>query len=615
MANPFKKEETFSDQLRRIVMSHASKGQHTIGQEPEDILTFLKNAGMQPTPVQAFVLKLIYKLPLEDSTKVIEVWDRFRENLQDTLTEVEFFYYLVEQELINLTEPDQHLGDDVNIWNIVLAWGRRGGKTAISGFICAYEVYLLLHLWSPHDWFGVIETEEIRVMSISTTKDNAKFVRNYAIGCIDGHPFFRPYVLHDSQERITFRTQKMIDRGVTDEELKDRPGVVLATYPANQRIVRGAGNIVIVYDELAHYIRAEGSVTGDETVVNAASPSQARFHKDCGDGRGDRMYSKTISISDPLDEAGVFHREWERGFKWKDPAYLTLRLPTVLANPVAVTSAFLYDQKEKMTEREFQAAYEAQFVLGVTSFIESMKWLEDAFEDDRSFHLRGHRGIWYYCGIDLGFERDKTAISVVHRTNTGQIVQDYLKVFPGGTFEHETEQYDAVLEILEAVYHEFAPREVITDQFEGRGIVHAASRFGLKITLEHITQLKHSEMAKLFRTYLRSGKFKTSAVDGLSFRDELISLRKEDKGQGVIRVQKTQGGYDDEFDATIRSVWAAAKEEKTNRGLETVERERGLTIGSTAHMAKARPVIPGQSTFRQRARNNGLNRRGNRWGQ
>lgn len=599
-----KRKIPFGEQLRRIVQSHIPADTRSITSQPEDILTFLKNAGRRPTPVQRFVLKLIYKLELDDTQRDIEVWDRFREELVGVLTEVEFFQWLQERGLINLANPTDYLSEDANIWSVVLVWGRRGGKSAVCGFIAAYELYKLLHLWSPHDFFGVIDTEEIRVMTISTTEDQAKFVRNYAVSCIDGHPFFRDYKLHDNQERITFKTQKMIDRGLTEEELNERPGVVMATYPCNSRAVRGSGNIVIVYDEIAHMIRTDGSVMGDEQVVNAASPSQARFHKD------GHIHAKTFYISDPLDEAGVFHQEYEQGMADKGKSYLVMQLPTVVANPKAVTSEYLKKEMTRLGEKGFQAAYEAQFTMGVTSFIESPEWLTNAFDPARFFTLRAKRGVWYYVGVDLGFERDKSAISVVHRTNDNEIVQDYLRVFWPEDYTNDEVMYADILDSLEAVYKEFEPRKTIIDQHEGRGMKFASSRFGLKIEYVHITEVKHSEMAKLFRSYLRSGKFKTSMADGETFRKELVGLRKEMRRNDIIRVQKPQGGYDDEFDATIRSVWAAIDEEFVERGVEQVKFERSVTAQSSARQVLARGVPSKQFDFRARLRGPG-----NRWGQ
>lgn len=604
--------KNLADDLRDMLLSYKQVGPVHIKNQLQNVLEFLNTAGQKPTPVQQFVLKLVYGIPLDDTNRTIRIYDRFKENLLDTKTEVGFFNHLKSENRVNLPDYNYHASGDPNIWQIQLIWGRRGGKSAITGFILAYEIYKLLHYWSPHDFFGIIDTEEIRVMSVGPSKDQADTVRGYALSCIDGHPFFKPYVLGDTSGVITFKTQKQIDRKINEDKLRERPGLTLSTYAANERLVRGKGNIILVFDEIAHFLKTMGSVTGDKTIVDAASPSQARFHKDIGDGRGDLMFSKVFYISDPLDEVGVFYDEYKAAIKpGAEKTRLMVKLSTIVANPDAVTTEFLKKEYESRGEKSFRAAYEAEFTLGVTSFIEDLSWL-GCFKDSRSFTPTSKRGVWYYGGLDLGFMRDRTAISIVHRTNIDSIVQDYLKYFDPEHFDNDQELYNAILEELEMLQRIYEPREMITDQYEGRGLVNACARFNMEMTLMHMTQFNHSAMAKLFRTLLRSSKFETSAKDGKLLREELVQLRKMERGQDVIRVEKTEGFYDDGFDATIRSIWAALVHEKNlNRGVEEAIFQNNLLNKSVGSIQSLNTPTGASSAFRANIRNRGMNR----WGQ
>ena len=606
------KGEKPADKLRRTILSFATDKPERIDGEFQDILQFLRSAGQTPTPVQRFVLKLIYKIPLDDKELTIELWDKFKERLIRTVTEVGFFHWLKEQNQINIPDPKYHLREDVNFTQFVFPWGRRGGKSSIVGYILGYEMYDLLHYYDPHDFFGIISTDEIRVMSIGVTKDQAESVKSVATACIDGHQFFDKYKLQDSKDRISFKTQKNIDRGENEDELKERPGVVMATYPCNQRMVRSKGNMILVFDEIAHYIREMNSVTGDDAVVNAATPSQAAFHHDFKDGFGDRQLSKTFFISDPLDEAGRFHQEYKNCFDEDEMKnHLMIQMASRTANPGALTTEFLKGQWKDMTEREYLATFEAKFTMGITSFIEDESWLE-CFEEDREWLLHAKSRVWYYAGMDLGFSDDKAVISIVHRTNNDEIIHDYQAVFWPKEYQNEQELYDDFLKEAEAVYNTFQPRFTVADQWEGQGITNACKRFGLKITLVSITDRLHSAMAKLFRSKLRAKKFRTTnKEEGKSFREELVNLRKLERRLGIIRVEKSPGHKDDEFDSIIRACWAAEKlEERQHMGLEEVEFQ--FRVGRTAGAAPPESMRP-MSEANQFRR--GIPGRGyNRWG-
>lgn len=589
----------FREAIKKAVLSHRTKNPEKISASPQDVLEFLQACGQKPNPVQRFVLKLIYKIPLDKSTSDIEVWDEFHSNLRAEMSEVEYFDLLKKEGRINLPDPDYHLRKDFNPWKFVLPWGRRGGKSVIVGFIVAYEVYLLLHYYSPHDYFGIIETEEIRVMSVGPTKDQAETVRNYALACIDGHPFFKKYVLEDSQNRISFATEKMLDRKLNHEEAKERPGVVLATYPANERVVRSKGNMILVYDEIAHFLR-EGSVTSDETVVAAASPSQARFHKD------GKICAKTFYISDPLDEAGVFWEEYSAALDEDGlETHIMVQVPSVEANPVAVPESYLREEKKRLGDKGFDAAYKAKFTLGMTSFIEDHSWL-NCFRQEIKFQWRANPQVWYYVGIDLGFRRDKSTVAVVHRTSERSIVQDQMLVYWPKDYSSDMVLYEAILADLRRIYEIYQPRMSITDQHEGIGLKNACTRFQLDITGVHMTQFNHSRMSKLFQGLLRAGKFSTSS-EAESLRDELVHLRKIERGRDLIRVEKSASSYDDEYDAVIRAVWAALElEQKQNRGTEIVHWEKPQT------MASSTAAILQAQNFNTRMRGA---RKFNRWGQ
>ena len=76
-------------------------------------------------PIQRFILKVYYNIELDDTVRVIEVTDKFRENVLYSFTEKEYMHFLWNEGRINIKEYDHSRHE------LVLAIGRRGTKTAM----------------------------------------------------------------------------------------------------------------------------------------------------------------------------------------------------------------------------------------------------------------------------------------------------------------------------------------------------------------------------------------------------------------------------------------------------------------------------------------------------
>ena len=78
--------------------------------------------GLRLYPVQRFILKMFYNLPLNDTDKNVCVPDIFNENIIYRLTEKEYLTYLFEEGRCNIKEQDHDRR------TLILPCGRRGGK-------------------------------------------------------------------------------------------------------------------------------------------------------------------------------------------------------------------------------------------------------------------------------------------------------------------------------------------------------------------------------------------------------------------------------------------------------------------------------------------------------
>lgn len=90
------------------------------------IIDFIERFKLLPNglyPVQKFILKLYYNLPLDDKEKSIKITDRFNSKVLGELTEVEYLEYLSNQGRCNIKRQDK-----TSRHELILVIGRRSGK-------------------------------------------------------------------------------------------------------------------------------------------------------------------------------------------------------------------------------------------------------------------------------------------------------------------------------------------------------------------------------------------------------------------------------------------------------------------------------------------------------
>jgi hypothetical protein len=90
------------------------------------IIDFIERFKLLPNglfPVQKFILKLYYNIPLDDKEKVIKITDRFNTRTLHELTEVEYLKFLYDQGRCNIGVQDGNVRHE-----LILVLGRRSGK-------------------------------------------------------------------------------------------------------------------------------------------------------------------------------------------------------------------------------------------------------------------------------------------------------------------------------------------------------------------------------------------------------------------------------------------------------------------------------------------------------
>ena len=199
-------------------------------------------------PVQRFILKLYYGLELDDTQRTIIIPDMFQEHTRYTLTEQEYLSYLFGEGRCSV--PDT---STIPRNNLVLAMGRRTGKTTLASFIASYTIIQLLQLMNPHEIFeSMTPRQRLYVVGISPNSDlrsNLLYdVQDCVYRCQD---LQSAAVSYGIQGNVTFLTYAGRQLGLTNGNL------VFSSLTARPRHSSGRRAMLII-DELAHMEHEQG---------------------------------------------------------------------------------------------------------------------------------------------------------------------------------------------------------------------------------------------------------------------------------------------------------------------------------------------------------------------
>ena len=159
---------------------------------------------------------------------------------------------------------------------MVLAVGRRSGKTQLAAIVSAYETYKLIKKGDPQKYYGLPVGEPIGMISIATDKKQAGILYNKVSGYYKECPFFGPYTANNTMSYARFQTPKDIDRyGRYADDEKANATINVAFSPCRAKGLRGPGNLVIIMDELAHF--NDSGQSDAKEVYDAVTPSISAF--------------------------------------------------------------------------------------------------------------------------------------------------------------------------------------------------------------------------------------------------------------------------------------------------------------------------------------------------
>lgn len=559
-----------------------------------NILDYIESSwglGMTLFPVQRFLVKLYYYLPLDEVNKSIQITDMFNSRVLYRFTELEYLQYLYSEGRCNIKEQDHERRE------LLLAIGRRAGKTTLSGIFASYEVYRLLNLVHPQGYYGLPPGNRIQIISVATDKDQASILFNEVTSHLSRCEYFKPYIANNTLSYIQFRTPHDIGK-YGDTSRHENGKFTSFNGKATLRVtfksciakgLRGSGNIVVIMDEMAHF-KDEGGSSAKE-IYDAVTPSTAAFSpKNPADTTQPigPVESRIIAISSPLNKAGKFYDLFHLAMGGGEGAanMIAIQAPTWEVNPTI--EANYYRQKYHADPAVFMTEHGAQFSDRVRGWIERESDLLACVDTALRPKDIGIPRYPHHMGIDVGLIGDGTCIFITH-CEGDKIILDYHEAWYAGVDWRESNphldgkfsmdyarrladierlDFDAIAEWIVSLTKRFYIADGIFDRWNGIPLEQALVKAGLNqfkaefFTRDLSSRIYQNAKLMLFDEKLALYDYPMGSQNKHSpFIQELLTLQSEQVSKNVAVVSAPESGkyHDDMSDAFVRSVWLACQ--------------------------------------------------------
>jgi len=539
-------EDIFNAHIDKIIDDH---------EQLVDILTFAESPYYLNIktihPVQRFILKCFYNVPLDSHEQTIWVRSFPHDSKGRFLSEIEYSRYLKQQERANVADRDMNIMSQ----ELLLACGRRGGKTFIASIISSYEAYKLIIKDNPQAYYKMAEDEPIKILNVASSGEQAlvlaQAIQNRIMNC----EWFRRYIASFNNEEINLRThrdlEKMdIERRQYGKPLKDRASIKIEALLSSARSIRGGSAIVVVLDEIAHFVDNEGN-RGGKAIYDSLKPSLATFGRD----------GKAICISSPGTKSGIFYDLYTKS---KTNFSITmLQIPTWEMNP-SVDFDFLKNEFDNDPE-VFWTEYGARFTTTISGFfkfpekihecVSVKEWRESLDENGNKVKEPVHReetlfqeGRYkYYIALDPALSGNGYAMCMAHleRDENARpiVVVDKWRKWTIDDPEFENQDFVDIEYIDNYVLDltkNFKVAMIAYDQFESAASIQKFKKLGINAVRTQFTRAYNMVIYKALRAMIYERR--VSLLHNEEGLNELVHLQEKRIDKRQFKVQAPTSG-------------------------------------------------------------------------
>ena len=360
-----------------------------------DIMTFCNSPELLNLPGSNFNLWLQQKIIL----KTFYMGTRGNENLKLTQEEWQWLYNndkneerdgVVYEKNINevIEKLQKKEKENFNFTELHLVMGRRASKTILSSVISAYEAYKLIKIGGgdPHKFYGIPDGEDIAIINVALSQDQAGVLFSQIDLRIRNSPFFQNRLAKEpTTTEIRLCTNKDIE--IKKKNRNHIGSISILCGHSNPNTLRGKSAVLILFDELAFY--DESGKTPGSAFYNALEPSTKKFKK-FGDGR-------LVEMSSPGSTVGIFY-DISKSAKTSNHI-LSYQLPTWCVNN-EISYESLAEERKRSIEN-FIIEYGGQWAKGGTygRYFEDGE-IDRCIRQDIFQHTRPMQGYNYYMHVD-----------------------------------------------------------------------------------------------------------------------------------------------------------------------------------------------------------------------
>lgn len=422
-------------------------------------------------------------------------------------------------------------------------------KTDIASAITLFQVYRVLHLPdSPHRFFGIPKGKPLYAVNIGTSRDEALKVAFGTIkGLAENSWYFKRYI-----------------KNITKEEIEFVHNIVVHCQSSSSRSVRGFGNIINLYDELAHMQDNSGNLSGDE-IYNSNHPNL----DPC------RPLAISVAISSPGGMNGLFWEHFNTGkpvrviqktheqgqHQWR----AVFQYATFEMNPKLRFESDFMQQELKRDPEKFWMERGAQFCrvlepalprepiymcAGGYDYRKGHKNIGECIEDKETIRV---------VALDPALSGDNYGLAMGHLDKENdKIIIDFLQHWKG--LSTPNENYQVEISIVESrmrnLHKRFNVKYFLLDQFQSASTIQRLQREGLpvyKLPPKGIGASKFNQQS----AELTIDRIKTLKIQYpyyKTFLNELNFLQRKETST-TVRYEAGIGQSDDLFDSVKRVVW------------------------------------------------------------
>ncbi len=560
----------------------------------------------------------------------VRITDWRRENAR-FMSEADYLRMLYDEGRCNIRE----VVPGVERRELVLSIGRRSGKTFLCACVVAYEVYKLILKDNPQSYYGIPKTNVIQLISVATDKDQAGLLYNEASGHFSNCAFYKPYTANNTMSYAKFQSPEDIQRfGRYVDDPAAKATIKVSFKSCVAKGLRGAGNIVIILDELAHF--NDVGQSDALKIYRAVKPSLASFSPKHPKNKRrviGKVEGRILSISSPLGKQGFFYDKYRQGFMGglESRNMLCIEAPTWEVNPT-VEATFLAE--EYTTDPDsFFTEFGAQFSDRTKGWLTPAALLgcvDSGLRPQTKAPVRAP----HFMGIDISAgltDGDYCAVAIGHLDDQGNIILDYIERIRAGEgdYEHlDRLSFDDITAWLYALSRRFYISSGLFDQWAGIPFETALHNRGLnQCESVFFTKQLTSQVFANFKTMMYEKRVKLfnfpKGENGkhAEYIEELLELQAEVHSKYVVTVEAPNqpDKFDDYSDALVRMVWEATQhlgKRKYIAGSMGRRRQKGgatpTDIAKVQRKAMQRARLGGSSPDRQRSSINRGSVRGRR---